>query len=159
MNVEKSISDVLESLPEQVSKIIAAPINREKKLKQICVLLKEQVPAYDWVGFYMVDPEADRELVLGPYVGEPTDHVRIPFGRGICGQAAETLATFLVDDVTTEDNYLSCNVDVKSEIVVPIIKGEKLIGELDIDSHQKSGFSEYDERYLKKICELITELF
>ncbi len=159
MNTEREIQDVLGTLPGKVSDILSKKIDRDQKLFEISHLLKDNVPAYDWVGFYLVDPEADRELVLGPYVGAPTDHVRISFGRGICGQAAETMATFLVDDVTAEDNYLACSVDVKSEIVLPIIKGNKLIGELDIDSHQKAGFSELDEEILKRICEMIAELF
>lgn len=159
MNTGEEIQDVLEALPDRVRKIVTGSESREKKLLEISRMLKDTVPAYDWVGFYLVDPEADQELVLGPYVGAPTDHVRIPFGRGICGQAAETMATFVVDDVTAEDNYLACSVDVKSEIVLPIIKGDKLIGELDIDSHQKAGFTEIDETILKKICEIITQLF
>ncbi len=159
MNTDREIQDVLGVLPGKVSDILSKKTSRDQKLFEISQLLKDNVPAYDWVGFYLVDPEADRELVLGPYSGAPTDHIRIPFGRGICGQAAETMATFLVDDVTAEDNYLSCSVDVKSEIVLPIIKENRLIGELDIDSHQKAGFSELDEVILKRICEMIAELF
>lgn len=159
MNTDREIQDVLETLPGKVSNILSKKIDRNQKLLEISQLLKDTVPAYDWVGFYLVDPEAERELVLGPYVGAPTDHIRIPFGRGICGQAAETMATFLVDDVTAEDNYLACSVDVKSEIVLPIMKENKLVGELDIDSHQKAGFSELDEEILKRICEMIAELF
>ena len=90
------------------------------KLQMICKLLKEEVDHYDWVGFYLVDELDDRMLVLGPFSGEPTQHVRIPFGRGICGQAAETGRLFLIQDVAAVDNYLSCSSDVRSEIVLPI---------------------------------------
>jgi len=100
-------------------------------------LLVENVPHYDWVGFYLVD-KAKKELVLGPFVGEPTEHVRIPFGRGICGQAAERRTTFVVQDVSKEGNYLACSPKVKSEIVIPLFKGGEIIGELDIDSHTLS---------------------
>lgn len=159
METETGTEEVLRDLPAKVNEIIEKGQGREDILFKICHLLKETIHAYDWVGFYFVDPQSDRELVLGPYEGAKTEHVRIPFGSGICGQAAETLATFVVDDVTTEDNYLSCSVDVKSEIVVPIMKGEKLIGELDIDSHQKSGFSDIDEEILDEICSAVAQLF
>jgi len=161
MSISKELKAVLDSLPQKVTKIIKSNTNgnRDQSLQKISQLLKNEVPAYDWVGFYLADPNADRELVLGPYVGEPTDHVRIPFGRGICGQAAETLKTFVVDDVSAEENYLACSVNVKSEVVVPIMKDDTFIGELDIDSHVKSGIGEYDRKILEEICNIVTELF
>ncbi|HKJ33208.1 MAG TPA: GAF domain-containing protein [Balneolales bacterium] len=161
MSISKELKAVLDSLPQKVTKIIKSNTNgnRDQSLQKISQLLKDEVPAYDWVGFYLADPNADRELVLGPYVGEPTDHVRIPFGRGICGQAAETLKTFVVDDVSAEENYLACSVNVKSEVVVPIMKDDTFIGELDIDSHVKSGIGEYDRKILEEICNIVTELF
>ena len=161
MSISKDLKDILDTLPGEVKVIINQGKNRERDeiLKDICRLLSDNVPAYNWVGFYLADPEAERELVLGPYVGAPTDHVRIPFGRGICGQAAETLETFVVDDVTAEDNYLACSVDVKSEVVVPIMKGDTFIGELDIDSHIKAGISNYDRKILEEICNIIVQLF
>ena len=115
--------------------------SREKKLQQICELLAEQVDAFDWVGFYLVDPDADRELVLGPYVGEETDHTRIPFGKGICGQAAETNETFVVQDV------------------VPVKKDGKFVAELDIDSHTKDSMTEEHRKMLEEICEIVSPLF
>jgi len=106
-----------------------------ERLQTICRLLRDGLEGYDWVGFYLVDPAADRSLVLGPYEGEPTEHTRIPFGRGICGQAAERGETVVVDDVSQESNYLACSTAVQSEIVVPVYHGGSLVGELDIDSH------------------------
>lgn len=133
--------------------------NRDEKLYQICRLLSDEVEIFDWVGFYLVDPNADRELVLGPFVGEPTDHTRIPFGKGICGQAAETNKTFVVQDVTEEDNYLACSVHVKAEIVVPVRKNGKFVAELDIDSHSRNSITNDHRRTLEEICNLVSVLF
>lgn len=132
---------------------------RDQKLQQICELLDEQVEEFDWVGFYLVDSEADRELVLGPYVGEETDHTRIPFGKGICGQAAETNETFVVQDVSKEDNYLACSVHVEAEIVVPVKKNGEFVAELDIDSHKKDSMTEEHRKMLEEICDRIAPLF
>jgi len=83
--------------------------------------------------------------------------VRIPFGRGICGQAAERKETFVVQDVSKETNYLSCSPEVKSEIVVPIMKDGRVLGELDIDSHSLAPFTDEDREFLENICRLISE--
>jgi len=143
---------------ESIQEIVGFPSGDQAKLLAIAKLLKNNVPHYDWVGFYFLDPEKERELVLGPYEGAPTDHVRIPFGRGICGQAAERKETFLIQDVSKEDNYLSCSIHVKSEIVVPIFREGKVAGELDIDSHQVDVFTEDDREFLEKVAELVAEL-
>lgn len=146
-------------LLKNVDKIVKQNIDRDDKLKQICEMLHKEEDLFDWVGFYLVDPDADRELVLGPYVGEETDHTRIPFGKGICGQAADTLETYVIQDVSQEDNYLACSVDVKAEIVVPIMKGDRLIGELDIDSHTKDSLTEDHRKLLEAICEKVAALY
>ena len=147
-----------EKLLKEVEDIINKDGEREEKLKKITELLKEKVPHYDWVGFYLAGEEQGM-LYLGPFAGEPTEHVKIPFGKGICGQAAEREMTFIVQDVSKETNYLSCSPEVKSEIVVPIMKGEKLIGEIDIDSHQISPFTDRDRKFLERIAELVANLF
>lgn len=148
------------TLVNRTSDIIdSVELSRDEKLQKICELLRDEVEVFDWVGFYLVDPKADRELVLGPYVGEETDHTRIPFGKGICGQAAETNQTFVVQDVSKEDNYLACSVHVKAEIVVPVKKDGKFVAELDIDSHTKDSMTDGHRRILEEICELITSLF
>ena len=129
------------------------------KLLSICSLLRENVPRYDWVGFYLVDRRKEKELILGPFVGEPTEHKRIPFGRGVCGRAADERRTIVVDDVSKEGNYLACSLKVKSEIVVPLMKGYELLGELDIDSHTPAAFDDTDRTFLEKVCERVTRLF
>ncbi|MFQ6092178.1 MAG: GAF domain-containing protein [bacterium] len=142
----------------KVREIIEGTSGRDEKLMAICKLLRDNVSYYDWVGFYLVNRVKKRELILGPYVGEPTEHVRIPFGRGICGQTAERKETFVVQDVSEETNYLSCSSKVRSEIVVPIFKRGEIVGELDIDSHSISPFTEKDKDLLEKVCEMISKV-
>ncbi len=142
----------MERILSQVREVLDDGTDKEQVMKKICELLHEEVDHYDWVGFYLVE---DGELVLGPYVGEPTEHTNIDFGEGICGQAVESEETFLVDDVSEEDNYLACSLKVKSEIVVPIFRDDEIVGEIDIDSHEKEAFDKEDEELLGKISEEI----
>lgn len=151
-------AEELEELLKKVKGIVKGDGTRDEKLKTVCELLEHTISYYDWVGFYMANEEK-RELVLGPFVGEPTEHTRISFGQGICGQAAEIKKPFIIQDVRKETNYLSCSVKVMSEIVLPIIKQGKIVGELDIDSHTISPFTEKDTKLLESICQIITELF
>lgn len=150
---------MLQSLPSLVRAIVAGAGTRDEKLQAVSALIRDSLDAYDWVGFYLVDPSQHRMLKLGPYVGAPTDHVFIPFGTGICGQAAETLETFVIDDVTAQSNYLACSIDVKSEIVVPIMKGDEFIGELDIDSHLAARFGKDDQAVMEEICVILEDLW
>lgn len=129
----------------------------ENILQNICDLLRVEVEHYNWVGFYLAD-ENEKALHLGPYSGEPTEHVRIPYGRGICGQAVVRGDTFIVQDVSKETNYLSCSPKVKSEIVVPIYKDGKIVGEIDIDSLYLSPFTEDDRKFLEKLAEKLVEI-
>jgi GAF domain-containing protein len=130
----------------------------EEKLQRVCDLLKAEVPYFDWVGFYITDPEKPDDLVLGPYNGAPTEHVRISVGTGICGRAAQTRRMFVVQDVSKETNYLACSPEVKAEIVLPILVGGEIWGELDIDSHTLSPFSSDDGEFLGKVCSLVAEM-
>jgi len=132
--------------------------NPDKVLQAVCEILKEEVPHYDWVGFYLTDPNIERQLILGPFAGASTDPVRIAFGRGICGQAVDTGKTFIVPDVSKETNYLSCSPTVKSEIVLPILNEGEVLGELDIDSHTIDTFSEEDRAFLLKVCCAVSRL-
>ncbi len=150
--------DKFDELFEKIKNQVASVGERDDKLKHICLFLKNGVPYYDWVGFYIVDPTVKNELYLGPYVGEPTEHTRIAFGVGICGQAAQRKETFVIQDVTKETNYLSCSPEVKSEIVVPIFKGNDVIGEIDIDSHALSPFTAEDSKFLESVAEIISSI-
>ncbi len=132
--------------------------NPEELLLNVCKLLKQEVYHYDWVGFYILDAEKN-ELVLGPFAGKPTPHTHIAVGKGICGQVAETGQTMVVQDVTQVENYISCGLDVQSEIVVPILKYGKFVAEIDIDSHSPAPFTIEDSEFLAKICELLVDHF
>ncbi len=122
------------------------PVNT--RLQLICELLKEEIPYYDWVGFYFRNGEKE-ELKLGPYAGAPTDHTIIPFGKGICGQVALSNSNFVVPDVAAQDNYIACSITVKAEIVVPLFVNGANIGQIDIDSNTPDPFTEADERFLE----------
>ena len=147
------------ALAPHIETILQGTGSREERMAAICQHLHDAVPHYHWVGFYMVDPQKPRELLLGPYVGAPTDHVRIPFGKGICGQAAEREETFVIQDVSQEDNYLSCSIDVKSEIVVPMFLDGQVIGQIDIDSHDLAPFTDADRICLENVCRMVAELY
>lgn len=133
-------------------------LSRDEKLLQLCTFLSENVAHYNWVGFYFAHHET-RTLHLGPYVGAPTDHTVIPFGKGICGQVAESNANFVVPDVSQQTNYIACSFTVKSEIVVPLFVNGKNIGQIDIDSHVLDPFTTDDERFLEFVNENVALLF
>ena len=128
-----------------------------EKLQAICDLLKAEVDYYDWVGFYFRNGDKE-ELKLGPYAGAPTDHTIIPFGKGICGQVAVSNENFVVPDVQAKDNYIACSISVKSEIVVPLFKDGKNIGQIDIDSNTPDPFSEEDERFLEYVNQEVSKI-
>jgi GAF domain-containing protein len=124
----------LEELKPEIKSIISNDnLDTDERLLQICELLEANVAYYNWVGFYFKNGDKD-ELKLGPYVGEPTNHNIIPFGKGICGQVAVSNQNFVVPDVAVQDNYIACSISVKAEIVIPIFVNGENIGQIDIDS-------------------------
>ncbi len=137
-------------LKNEAERILAGPGGVTERLQAVCDLLCLRVGHYDWVGFYLVG-STEGILELGPFHGKPTDHVRIPFGKGVCGQAAAGRKTIIVQDVGGETNYLSCSPDVRAEIVIPLFRGDEIIGELDIDSHEISPFTDEDRELLEAI--------
>jgi L-methionine (R)-S-oxide reductase len=147
------------ALKPSVQNIVALEnVSREEKLLQICTLLNENISHYNWVGFYFANHET-QTLHLGPYVGAPTDHTVIPFGKGICGQVAVSNENFVVPDVQAQDNYIACSFTVKSEIVVPLFVNGENIGQIDIDSNVLDSFSEADERFLEFVNSEVSKLF
>lgn len=125
-------------------------------MRETVTLLKARLPYYTWAGIYLLEGD---ELVLGPYLGKPSPHTRIPLGRGICGAAATERATIVVDDVNSDPRYLACSIETKSEIVVPIIAadgsgpaGGRVLGELDIDSDQPAAFGQADRALLEGVA-------
>lgn len=148
-----------QAILQTTESIIHSDQTREEKLYKICQLLDENIDVFDWTGFYLASDTEKNMLEIGPYVGEETDHTRIPYGKGICGQAADTLETFVVQDVSKASNYLACSIDVQSEIVVPIMKDGEFMGELDIDSHTKDAITPDLQELCEKICKLLETIF
>lgn len=147
-----------QELKKRLSVILEAPNDTtEDKLQKVCQLLDQEISYFNWTGFYFRDGDKE-ELVLGPYVGAATDHTRIPFGKGICGQVAVSNETFVVPDVHEQDNYLSCSIDTKAEIVVPIMKDGHNIGQIDIDSHKLNPFTDEDREMLEWLCDEIAKI-
>jgi L-methionine (R)-S-oxide reductase len=157
-NFTKKLKMEFELIKTEVKNIIRTNENRDEKLSNICQLLQDSISYYNWVGFYFANHET-KTLHLGPYVGAETDHTVIPFGKGICGQVAESNANFVVPDVSAQDNYIACSFTVKSEIVVPLFVNGINIGQIDIDSHLIDPFTEADERFLEFVNEQVALLF
>jgi len=145
-------------LKKSINVFLENEASKSEKLQNICNYLKQEISYYDWVGFYFKNGDKN-ELKLAEFSGEPTDHVIIPFGKGICGQVAVSNENFIVSDVTAQDNYISCGWKVKSEIVIPIFVNDENIGQIDIDSHQVNPFTKEDEIFLEYICKKVAELF
>ena len=141
----------------KIEQIILLKENIEFKLQQICDLLESEVSYYDWVGFYFKNGDKE-ELKLAQFTGEETEHTIIPFGKGICGQVAVSNKNFVVQDVSEQENYISCGWKVKSEIVIPIFVNDENIGQIDIDSHTPNIFSSIDEELLEFVCEKVAVL-
>lgn len=149
----------IDKIRTPIQEIIAGKATRDQKLLRVCEFLHAEVAVFDWVGFYLADPQKERNLILGPFVGEPTEHIEIGYGVGICGQSADTLQTFVVQDVSQEANYLSCSPTVKSEIVVPILKQGTFVAQLDIDSHTLAPFSKEHQSVLEEVCTDLAAIF
>ncbi len=148
---------MLSSLLPKVTNILDKEVTVDQRLQEICELLKENIPYYDWVGFYFRNGDKE-ELKLGPYAGEPTDHTIIPFGKGICGQVAVSNQNFVVPDVKAQDNYIACSLTVKSEIVIPLFKNGVNIGQIDIDSNTIDPFNSEDEEFLEFVNQEVAKI-
>lgn len=147
----------MDFLKNNILSIIEKSNSKEITLQAICDFLKQEIDYYDWVGFYFKNGDKE-ELKLAEFAGEPTEHTIIPFGKGICGQVAESNQNFVVQDVQSQDNYISCGWKVKSEIVIPIFKDAENIGQIDIDSHTVNPFSKQDELLLEFVCEQVAKI-
>ena len=145
------IKDIIED-------IISSKKTITKKQQDICNFLENEIPYYDWVGFYFKNGTKE-ELKLATFTGEPTEHIIIPFGKGICGQVAITNENFIVQDVTEQNNYISCGWKVKSEIVIPILVQGENIGQIDVDSHSVNPFSDNDTELLEFVCSGVASLY
>jgi GAF domain-containing protein len=145
-------------LTREIDQVTSDMSSVEEMMSVIVARLIERVPKYNWVGFYMVEKgklgEPDM-LVLGPFIGEETPHKRIPLDKGICGAAASSGQTVVVDDVNSDPRYLSCSIRTKSEIVVPVYMNGSVVGELDIDSYTPAAFTSDDRRLVEHCAQLV----
>jgi len=139
---------------EAIDRIVNRGGEADEVLRAVVDVLHDRFDDYSWVGIYLVEGD---DLVLGPWKGpEATEHVRIPVGQGICGAAAATGRTEVVDDVNADPRYLSCFPSTRSEIVVPIDHEGRVVGEIDIDSDRPAAFGEDDRALLERVALLIS---
>ena len=143
-----------DAITHEIERAIAGAGDRVEAMSRTVEILKANLRAYTWVGIYLLEGD---ELVLGPFRGAPSPHTRIPLGRGICGAAATAKATIVVDDVHADPRYLACSLETQSEIVVPIMRGAAVLGEIDIDSNTAAAFGQRDQQMLEHVAALLAE--
>ena len=142
----------IEEVRSEVAELAKAESSSQDLMRKMVKLLHDRVLKYNWVGFYMLEPAAQPPvLVLGAFEGAMTPHTRIPLNQGICGAAASSGRTVVVDDVSKDSRYLACSLETRSEIVVPVFAHGKIVGELDIDSHFPAAFT-HDHQELVQYC-------
>jgi L-methionine (R)-S-oxide reductase len=150
----RSADEYLSAL-EALDRILNRESEADEVLRRTVDLLHDRFDAYSWVGIYLVEGD---DLVLGPWKGpEATEHVRIPIGQGICGAAAASGRTEIVDDVNADERYLACFVSTRSEIVVPIAYEGRVVGEIDIDSDVPAAFGDADREFLERVAALVSQ--
>lgn len=137
---------------DAIKSAVAAAPDAQRAMESTVQLLSRHLADYTWTGIYLLD---GNELVLGPFVGKPSPHTRIPLGRGICGAAAAEKTTIIVDDVNADPRYLACSIETRSEIVVPIMRDGEVLGELDIDSDKTAAFGEADRELLERVASIL----
>lgn len=146
----------IEEVRKEADRLNAAAGTAEQLMKDLTLLLHEKMLKYNWVGFYLLEPGANPPvLVLGHFRGAMTPHTRIPLNQGICGAAASSGKTVVVDDVQSDPRYLACSLETKSEIVVPVFASGKVVGELDIDSHFPAAFGAQDRELVEYCAQLV----
>ena len=150
-----AVATRIEEVRQEVSELAKTSQSARELMQSMVKLLHDRMLKYNWVGFYMLEPGAQPPmLVLGAFEGAMTPHIRIPLNEGICGSAASSGQTVVVDDVNNDPRYLACSLETKSEIVVPIFVHRKVVGELDIDSHFPAAFTS-DHQALVQHCALL----
>ena len=145
-------AEVMRELDEAARAVRSA----DELMNSICERLHQRMLKYNWVGFYMIEQDVGgRVLQLGRFVGSMTPHTRIRLNQGICGAAASTGKTVVVDDVNSDSRYLACSLETKSEIVAPIFVRGQVVGEIDIDSHFPAAFTADDRKLVEHCAELV----
>ena len=144
----------VQDVRKEIDGLAASAQSAQQLMSAIVKILHENMLKYNWVGFYMLE-KAEPVLALGPFEGAMTPHTRIPLNQGICGAAASSGKTVVVDDVSSDSRYLACSLETKSEIVVPIFARGKVVGELDIDSHFPSAFTAEDRELVEHCAAVV----
>jgi L-methionine (R)-S-oxide reductase len=151
-----TVTTRIEEVRNEIDSLAESAPDSHQLMRQMVKLLHERMLKYNWVGFYMLEPGAQPPiLVLGSFEGAMTPHTRIPLNQGICGAAASTGRTVVVDDVNQDPRYLACSLETKSEIVVPIFAHGKVVGELDIDSHFPAAFTPEHQDFVQHCAQLV----
>jgi L-methionine (R)-S-oxide reductase len=146
----------IDDVRREVDSLNARAHSADALMEGLTVVLNQHMLKYNWVGFYMLEEDADPPaLLLGHYQGAMTPHTRISLHQGICGAAASSGKTVVVDDVSKDNRYLACSIETKSEIVVPIFVRGKVVGELDIDSHFLAAFTTEDRELVEYCAQLV----
>jgi GAF domain-containing protein len=149
-------SSNLEDVQRDAEHLSKTSRDADELMKGLVKLIHERLLKYNWVGFYMLEPGAQPPmLALGAFEGAMTPHTRIPLNQGICGAAASSGKTVVVDDVASDPRYLACSLETKSEIVVPVFVKGKVAGELDIDSHFPAAFGREDQAFVEHCAALV----
>jgi putative methionine-R-sulfoxide reductase with GAF domain len=139
---------------EAIDRILNRGGDPDDVLRAVVSVLYDRFDDYSWIGIYLVEGD---ELALGPWEGpQATEHVRIPLGQGICGAAAASGQTEIVDDVNADPRYLACFPSTRSEIVVPISYEGRIVGEIDIDSDRPAAFGAEDRTFLERVALVIS---
>ncbi len=147
-------ADTYRSALEAVDRIVNRETEADEVLRQTVAVLHDRSEHYSWVGIYLVEGD---DLVLGPWKGpQATEHVRIPVGQGICGAAAASGVTEIVDDVNADERYLACFTSTRSEIVVPVAYEGRVVGEIDVDSDVPAAFGDEDRIFLERVALLVS---
>lgn len=146
----------IEEVRLEVTRLAEASDTAHDLMQKMVCLLQQKMLKYNWVGFYMLEPGAQPPmLVLGAFEGAMTPHTRIPLNQGICGAAASSGQTVVVDDVSKDPRYLACSLETKSEIVVPVFVHGDVVGELDIDSHFPAAFTPEHQEFVQYCAQLV----
>jgi GAF domain-containing protein len=150
------VASRIEEVRNEISEFAERSANADDLMRKMVKLLRERMLKYNWAGFYMLEPGTQPPvLVLGAFDGATTPHTRIPLNQGICGAAASSGKTIVVDDVSKDPRYLACSLETKSEIVVPVFVHGKIAGELDIDSHFSAAFTAEDKTLVQHCAALV----
>jgi L-methionine (R)-S-oxide reductase len=153
-----AVATRIEEIRHEISELAQTSRGPQQLMQSIVKLLHDRVLKYNWVGFYLLEPGADPPvLVLGAFEGAMTPHTRIPLNQGICGAAASSGHTVVVDDVNKDSRYLACSLETQSEIVVPVFVHGKVVGELDIDSHSPAAFTSEHQALVQHCAQLVGE--